>query len=515
MGSFSGSFSIAYMIYTKKKLCTLFFTLSLLLPVSAFAVESHQFKYTPDDQGNSTAVANFSTVTDSNGRPYWQQTGSAGLVETGITWTTQNYVYIFVEGNATPLYNQAYIYGSSTKPNLSCYGACNHPPDKLATFTVDGHTISMYRFYTEAGLTFTNFTVGSFGQPATNLRIYGAVASSGGAPPVTDQATMYAYLSSFVDFSTHIVSFLPADGVTYSSSTPVSFYYDVYINPADIGQYSGVRIVFHNIDQNVILSTFSNNDIVFYNQFRNDASGDITFSSSTMLSAGNYRIEISLDKEYIGGVFRNPFSSVNDTQSHQFIVGASTFLGNISQNAFTQSQSIYNSFTGTSTANLSSSCNVINGFDTMRCIAFLFVPSGDQLSSVMTSFKNNALSKMPWGYVTRMYTILSFQGTSTLPTLAMSIPTGANTHETVHFDLTNMVTGGGTNLDSVTSNINHVTVRQVLSPFVSLMVALGVVFTIVTDLMGSHKEADSGGGSSGGGRRGRLAMEITDIKVYR
>lgn len=458
---------------------------------SVFA-DIHPFKYTPNDEGNtsSTLASWFSVGTDGNGEQFWYRT-SGSLYQQNLTtsWTTSNYVYVFIEASSTFLYNQTYFARTGGSGNLSFYASTGHNPDKLATFLVNGRYISMYRYYTEAGVSVNNLygflpitTNGSSG-----TRIYGIVPSSSGtAPPVTDEASMYDYLGDFFDDSTHIVAFTPNDGDVLASSTPVNFSLDVYIAPEDVGEIAGVRIIFHNIDQNTLLSALSDDDIVFYNSLAT-TSGSFHFASSTMLTEGNYRIEAQLDRSLAWGVLRNPFSDINDTQSHQFIVGASTFIGNISQNSFTQMQTIYSTFNSTSTASLSNSCNVLSGFDVMRCIGFLFIPSNEQLYDTMNSFKSGFLTRAPMGYFTRMYDIWNTSSTTTLPSIAVSIPTGNGTHETVSANFGDMLIGGVAQLNSVTSPVNGKSARDVLEPFVKLLIAIAVIFTILTDMSGTHR----------------------------
>jgi hypothetical protein len=458
---------------------------------SVFA-DTHDFKYTPTDQGNLTAtISGATTQTDSNGQQYWLPSSASSFVESSITWNTQNYVYVIQEGSSTPLYNQSYIHGTSTYLNLSFYASSGHAPDKVNTFLVDGKYISVYRFYTLTGLSIPNFGINlAFG--VTSPRIYGLIPSNAGSIPVTDQASMYQYLNTFFDNSTHIVGFTPADGSTVASSSPVSFSLDVYINPADVGTVAGVRIKFHNIDQNTLISALSSDDIVFYEAV-SYTSGAFHFASSTYLTAGNYRIEASLDRSLAWGLLRNPFSSINEVQSHQFIVGASTFLGNISQNSFTQMQTIYNTYNGTSTQSLSTSCNVLSGFDTMRCVAFLFVPSNEQLYDTMNSFRAGFLQRAPWGYLNRMYTIWSTASTSSLPTITIKVPMGnATDYATLTTNFGDMLVGGVAQLNSVTSPREGKTIRQVLELPVQLLIAIAVLFTIITDLAGTHRH-DSGG----------------------
>lgn len=461
--------------------------LSLLsLSINSAFADIHQFKYTPDDTGNTTAtVSNANVFTDSNGQKYWQKVISTRFVQNNASWTTSNYVYVFVEDTTNWLYNQSYIYGSSTYTNLSFYSGFGNAPDKLATFTVDGKSISMYRYYTLAGLNFPTFETNL--ASAVSARIYGFYPSNSGTPPnVTDQASMYTFLNTFVDTNTRIINFTPTDGQVIPTGTPTSFQLNYYLNPDDVGKVTSVRVTFTNVDQNVIFSSFSNNTIEFLNTVAT-TSGNFTFASSTLLPNGNYRINATLERSWVFGYLQNPFSSINTDQSHQFIVGSSTFIGNISQNSFSAINSIYNSYTSTSTASLSQSCNVLSGFDTNRCLAYLFIPSGEQLNNTLASMRENILVKAPWGYFNRMYVIWQTTATGTLPTMSISIPFGNGEYGTATADMGDMIVGGVAQLNSVTDPRYGKTARDVLEPFVALLMAIAVIYTIITDLTGSHK----------------------------
>lgn len=464
----------------------LFIIAILSLSVNSAFAQAHQFKYTPSDTENTSAtIANATAYTDTNGVQYWTKNASTRFVQNNATWTTSNYVYVFVEDTSNWLYNQSYIYGSSTKTNLSFYASTGHAPDKINSFTVDGKTISMYRYYTEAGLTFPTFETNL--ASGVSARIYGFYPSSSfSAPAVTNQATMYSFLATFINTNTRIISFTPTDGQVIPTGTNTNFQLDYYLNAEDVGTISSVRVTFTNIDQNVIFSSLSSKTIEFLSTVAT-TSGNFTFASSTLLPNGNYRINATLERSWVFGYLRNPFSSINTDQSHQFIVGSSTFIGNISQNSFSAINSIYNTFSSTSTESLAQSCNVLLGFDTNRCLAYLFIPSGEQLDSSLKSMRENILVKAPWGYFNRMYVIWQTTSTSTLPVISVSIPFGNGEYGTATADMGDMLVGGTQLLNSIQDPRYGKTARDVFEPFVALLMAIAVIYTIITDLTGSHK----------------------------
>lgn len=226
-----------------------------------------------------------------------------------------------------------------------------------------------------------------------------------------------------VSTETRIIDFTPANGTTTPSGVPVDFSLHAYINPSDVGSWYSVKLTLHNIDQNVLfLSFLSPNDIYFF-EGNATTSGSFYFASSTILADGNYRIEAVMQKSYLNGIIVNPF--VIADESHQFTVGTSTFIGNISQNSFTDTQEIFGNSEATSTANLAKTCVPWSGtFDTLSCLAFLFVPDGKGLYDTVKSFKDNVSTHFPLGYVTDFINILSTTTVSTIPVVNATLPEG-------------------------------------------------------------------------------------------
>ncbi len=296
-----------------------------------------------------------------------------------------------------------------------------------------------------------------------------------------------------VDTTTRIVDFTPENGTT--TANPVTFSLHAYVNPDDIGTFIGVRLTLHNIDQNVLLlGAFSPSDIYLLDGFDATSSGDFYFSTTTTVGEGNYRLNAILERSYLGGWILNPFSPINQNLSHQFVVGQPTFIGNMSQNGFNELNSIFASSTATSTAANAQKCNVLNvsQFDIVGCGAFLFVPGGDYLDISVQNLKNGVLTRLPWGYFTRMAAILNASTTAPLPSFTAVIqigPGNTNTPATTSltFDPGDMIAGAGTLVDSIRDPINNKSVKDIFEPMVQLTVALAVLFTIVADLTGSHR----------------------------
>lgn len=298
--------------------------------------------------------------------------------------------------------------------------------------------------------------------------------------------------------TTRLLNFTPLDNSLATSSEPVQFTLNACVDEADIGTIKGVNISLHNIDQNVLFIDFlSDNDIWFIDDRDIQTSGLYTFSTSTVLDDGNYRIEACIARSYFWGFFANPFSNITDCQSHQFIVGTSTFIGNISQNAWTETQDYLSGKASTSTLAMAKTCNPLSGdFSVIDCLAFLLVPDGQATKSTLDNLKTTFLTRAPWGYLTRFVSILTSSATTTLPVFTAQVQIGAGDDMTpeiteLTFDMGDMIGGGGALLDSIRDPINNKSVRDIFEPIVQLAIALAVMMTIIWDIARMNSEGES------------------------
>jgi len=240
---------------------------------------------------------------------------------------------------------------------------------------------------------------------------------------VASNIRFVAYDTGGIDTSTHIIEVLPENGTT--TSNPVTFSLSAYVNLDDLGPYNPfdlakIRIVLHNIDQNVLWGTgwLSPNDIVLYDDYAT-TTGYFYYATTTTVGEGNYRIHAELTRHFLID------GTVYDEVDNQFIVGQSTFIGNISQNSWNALQGIYASTSATSTAALADSCTPWStDFDTVNCLAFVFIPDAGLINDSLTNLKDNVLTRFPLGYVTDFVSIMSTSSTSTLIFFNFTTPSG-------------------------------------------------------------------------------------------
>jgi len=298
--------------------------------------------------------------------------------------------------------------------------------------------------------------------------------------------------SSVPDTTTRIVSMTPADGSNLPSATPVTFNAHLYINPEDVGNVIKLNISLRNIDQNVLLlGDFSSET---YQMFFGVATttGDWYYSTDILLADGNYRFNIEADScvsAFGTCLIQVPFLGIHLYENTQFIVGTSTFIGNISQNSFAQTNSIFASTTATSTSALSRTCYPFSGnFDTIQCVSFLIIPDAGYLSDTLNNFRVNVSTHFPLGYITDLYGILSTTTQGTLEVVDVTLPMFGNPH--IRLDLTNVL---DPILNATTSQFfngdissSTETFYDVTSFYWDILVYAMTVFYIIGRILGSH-----------------------------
>lgn len=310
------------------------------------------------------------------------------------------------------------------------------------------------------------------------------------------------------DTTTHIISFSPEDGdviaTTTPTFTPVTFTLSAYVNSADKTNVKGIRVTLHNLDQNDFLlgalSSFSGGDVTLVDE-ELDA-GLYSTTTSYSLFTGNYRLKACLERSFFGSsnflfsLLNNVVEDSPDCLSHQFVVGAPTFLGTLSQNSFDEFNDFVNGLSATSTEALASTCNPLNdNFGIRECMTYFFVPDALALDDTVKSLKDGVLIHAPFGYFTRVATILSNTSTTSLPSYTVSVRIGEDEYTDLTFDPTDMLAGASALIDETTDPLYNKSFKDVLYPIVQLIVAIGVLLTIISDVLGSHKHDTHNGRS--------------------
>lgn len=328
-----------------------------------------------------------------------------------------------------------------------------------------------------------------FKTPSDGFNYYGAYYWDASTTiPLAATSTLFG-TSTCVGGNTQICGFRPEND---TATTGPSVYFDLEyrISPDDVGDVTGVKVTMENIDQNILIfGILSSQSFMIVDENREE-SGTFFSATNTPLADGNYRVEVCLERSYFGGWLLNPLSPLNLCESHQFIVGTSTFIGNISQNLFRDTQDFYQGLTATSSEALARTCNPIGDFDIRQCLAYLFVPDAAAMHETIGNLREGILTRLPWGYMTRLVAIVNSSATSSLPVIVAEFQIAEGETETLTFDISDMLAGGAAAVDSIHDPINGMTFRDVFENMIRLTVALGVLFTIVWDVasMGNHPQ---------------------------
>lgn len=270
---------------------------------------------------------------------------------------------------------------------------------------------------------------------------------------VLDTASVPSSVPAFSS-QTRIIDMRPENATTTGNT--VDFLLRAYLSEQDVDLGSlGMKLFLRNIDQNVLLFNFlSPSDIILFEGYV-DTPGEFLFESTEVLGDGNYRLSAEISSTF-GNIFGSALldgcnvagaflSLVCITGNTQFIVNEGTFIGNISQNSYSQINGIFTSNTATTTANLANQCNPITNnistaflntsFSTTGCLAFLFIPDSGLIYDSLYNFKTNVSTHFPLGYVTDFISIMSTSTVGTLPSFDFDTPTGFGVPP-VHFEFT-------------------------------------------------------------------------------
>jgi len=249
--------------------------------------------------------------------------------------------------------------------------------------------------------------------------------------PPTQSAidSMFYILGESDDFynTTRIISLDPSNGSTTPTGNAVFINARAFI-AEESSFWDTIKINLWTRDENSVLSrlVFTYQTDLYTTHFNGTATstGIWQYSSTTMLADGNYTIQFSLGNSTLGGLIPNPFGGDTQVLTHQFVVGTSTFLGNLNQTIGQDIEDILQGKVATSTSVLLSHCKPWSeaGFDIVDCLSGLLIPDKGKMMELFEDFKLGIVYKFPWGYGFRFFALATGGSTTTPPTLGFSIP---------------------------------------------------------------------------------------------
>ena len=303
-----------------------------------------------------------------------------------------------------------------------------------------------------------------------------------------DQLSDAPFTPPPVNTNTRIDTVTPASGSTIATSTGATFATTGYISSADYIPGMEVIMTYGQTTQSTIPAAPVTKTVTF----SVTAPGAFSFSTtSAVMGIGSYSLRTAIvgySNINFFGFFDIPFTETPDfvnATTTSFV--AAMLTGVDIFNASTTAD--INSYLASSTVSLAS-CTSFTSFNLGDCINILLIPQPGPISDLFSNFKSQFLSYWPWGYITRIATILGTTGTSSFPDITISIWTpytegNANDTTTLRFDENEMLANASNDLNSVDANGTSLNWRGVLEPYLALFLAICILFIIVHDLMGT------------------------------
>ena len=460
----------------------------LVLPNGAFADSN----YSACD-----LTATFPTAGDAN--PYTQCPSSTTIPAFTL------YAFDF-EFSSAPDSSMWYKSAQSDSPSL-CQAISWTQGTGIRTIVLTTPITFSVQTLTQFGILYNSSSCSS---PSNNLIRYSGTSPLG-----------HQILYTTADYSnpnTRIDYTIPSNGATgVATSSPITLEAGGYINSSygdltNVDHNEGIRVKWRIQNATNVLTANVNcegtdlncplgfHDYYSYTGYASFVSQTFNVSTTTIsnLATGYYRLTTSIIKpsSYFGltGIFGISFGS--DTivsTSTTFSAGTPTAQQTQLFNLVGASNSGLATMLSTTTAVSLNSCNPFS-LDLGLCLNVLFFPSSSDIQQLIQFAKDNVLTRAPWGYATRMVSILTDTATTTastaLPTWTVTFPsiqgsTGsplAGSHLT--FNMQEMLDNGSTTLNGITDPVSGKNMRQVIEPYILLFIAISALIIMFHDVMG-------------------------------
>jgi len=332
--------------------------------------------------------------------------------------------------------------------------------------------------------------------------------------------------------TTRINQVSPYDMQNVASSTPVTLSASGYINqeftgdltgatgdPVDNADSNGIQVKW-----NVYGADLPNNCIDVICALGNGVGGfnyysgtgyliiptnnfAVSTSTGTILPVGWYTLTTSIIKANtvfgLTGLFGFSFGNTTlVSTSTRFSVGSTTAGQDLVYNLTHPAGGINGQYSTTTEEGVKNSCNPISlGFSIDDCFLYLFQPKMSDFTSTLAFVRDNILTRWPWGYATRIITILTNNASSTastdLPTYVITFPStqGASgsplAGQTLTFNMQEMLTNGSTTLSGIVDPISGKGIKEIIEPWILLFIALSAVIIMFHDIMGMGKHTQN------------------------
>lgn len=217
-------------------------------------------------------------------------------------------------------------------------------------------------------------------------------------------------------------------------------------------------------------------------QFPVTSFGSYTFSTTTDLNVdlkGGYYLVTSVRKPL--------FSLLGFNIGSQAVVSTTTRFAfgefNAWDVAVDESISVIEEFgSATSTSSFRDACVTLDTDTIQNCLTFLFVPNAGYVSSLLERFRDELLSKFPWGYLTRFSEIMLSDDVVSVPPISYTFGTNAPDvleGETIsfqvfdHFDY----------VDTIVSDTDGENIWEIIDPYITTILYIGFFLYVMSRLL--------------------------------
>lgn len=348
--------------------------------------------------------------------------------------------------------------------------------------------------------------------------------------------------SEFGDLSatgTRITAVTPSNGSTIATTSAITTGATGYVDPVDYvaGMYVRQEFYYQGTFASYIVSLPTNGDCadigISYQMcakvngdtgqyfvainYPISASGNFSVSTSSAFgvnftNSGRVSVTTTIVQPHrlFGLVYYGSGTLVSTSTS--FVLGAKSYA-DVSFDDFASTTASRRE--ALLTADVAAYCNPLSGFDGVKCITALFIPSHQAVQGVIDSFKLALFDKWPIGYISRIVTIFNTSNSKQLPSLVFNIPStlpgGAHT-----IDLTpwGKLTGTGSYVDSATSaGSNPKTLRQIIEAPWQIFVYTVFGIMLVMELIGLSGRVGTGSGGLLGSARNAVSRRTEEAET--
>jgi hypothetical protein len=254
--------------------------------------------------------------------------------------------------------------------------------------------------------------------------------------------------------TTQFLEITPAESSVQATSTPVDITADVWI---------GTEVSLPIKLEYTVFPTSNFFDLFIGNEYATstiiNSYGEINFSDTIdhNLSQGGYNSSVKLrnaciDVPIVGlqcfGTLTNSYGQLYAT-STDWVADQGNALSENVTNFFDSIDSVINiTATGTTTPFIDSCAPLSGQFNATKCVAGLFIPDKNQISSLVQNSRDLVLTKAPWGYGTRVYDIFTASSSAeVLPEYSLTLPDNLPVAGTLNLDPWNNIDSAFTMID--------------------------------------------------------------------